>query len=188
MIWAAIMAGFAAGLVHVLSGPDHLAAVAPLSLGKGRSGWRTGLQWGFGHASGVLVMGLLALLFREVLPLEAISSWAERLVGVTLIGVGAWGICKAFSPQTHEPRRAAFAIGTLHGFAGSSHLLGVVPALLFPEPVAVGAYLAAFGVGTLGGMVGFALLISAVPNRVHRLAMPACACAAVGIGCYWLII
>src|SRR5688572_31696388 len=97
LIWAAIMAGFSAGLVHVLSGPDHLAAVAPLALDKNRRGLRAGLQWGLGHCGGVLLMGLLALLFREVLPLESISSWAERLVGVLLIGVGAWGICNVFT-------------------------------------------------------------------------------------------
>src|SRR5688500_7500173 len=97
MIWAAIMAGFMAGMVHVLSGPDHLAAVAPLAMGEHKHGWRKGLQWAAGHCGGVLIIGLLALLFRELLPLDAISSWAERFVGVLLIGVGAWGICKMFS-------------------------------------------------------------------------------------------
>src|SRR5262245_57439337 len=125
MIWAAIMAGFGAGLIHVLSGPDHLAAVAPLSVGRGRTGWRTGLNWGIGHSSGVLLIGLLALIFRELLPLESISSWAEKVVGLTLIGVGAWGICKPLSSGVDAPPQAAFAIGTLHGLAGSSHLLGV---------------------------------------------------------------
>ena len=33
-MFAALLAGLTAGLIHVLSGPDHLAAVAPLSLAR----------------------------------------------------------------------------------------------------------------------------------------------------------
>ncbi len=43
-------AGLVAGFVHVLSGPDHLAAIAPYAVdGKSRA-WRTGVRWGLGHA------------------------------------------------------------------------------------------------------------------------------------------
>lgn len=181
------MAGFGAGLVHVLFGPDHLAAVAPLSLGKGKRGWRIGLQWGMGHAGGVLLIGLLALVFRELLPVDAVSFWAERVVGLTLIGLGAWALGRAFTGQMHETSRAAVAVGALHGLAGSSHLFGIIPALLFPGAYAAGAYLIAFGGGTLAGMVAFSTLVGCVPMRVYRPAMAISACLAMGLGCYWTI-
>lgn len=180
------MAGLAAGLVHVLCGADHLAAVAPLSLGKGKRGWHTGFEWGLGHCGGVLMIGLLALIFREVLPVDSISFWAERIVGITLIGIGAWGICKLFRAQTHQPPRTALGIGLLHGLAGSSHLLGVIPALLFPGRIEVCGYLIAFGAGTLAGMAGFSSLIAAAPARVYRPGMAVSASFALSIGCYWL--
>ena len=186
-IWTAVIAGFGAGLIHVLSGPDHLAAVAPLALGKGRQGWRTGFEWALGHSGGVFGMGVLALLFWGWLPLETISSWSERLVGVLLIGIGAWGICKVISGGAKEPPKAAFGIGIVHGLAGSSHLLGVLPGLLFPTAAAVCSYFIAFGAGTIVGMLAFASLIGAAPVRSHRGAMTACSCLAVGIGFYWLM-
>jgi hypothetical protein len=187
MIWAATMAGFGAGLIHVLSGPDHLAAVAPLAVGNGKRSWRAGLQWGLGHCGGVLLIGVLALIFREILPLDGISSSAEKVVGVLLIGVGAWGICKIFSGQLQAPSGAAFGIGVVHGLAGSSHLLGVAPALLFPAPAAVCAYFIAFGGGTIAAMAGFSSVFATLPERLYRSAMALCSFAAVGIGCYWLI-
>ena len=78
----AALAGLATGLVHVLSGPDHLAAVAPLSADADRSQWRAGLQWGLGHTAGVMVIGLLLISVRQALPIEAISAYSERIVGV----------------------------------------------------------------------------------------------------------
>src|SRR5512136_1769586 len=93
--------GLAAGLIHVLSGPDHLAAVAPLALNARERHWQPGLNWGMGHTAGVLLVGLLALLLREVLPIEALSSWGERLVGVVLIGIGVWGARRAAGLTIH---------------------------------------------------------------------------------------
>ena len=55
----ALLAGFAAGLLHVFSGPDHLAAVAPLASNRARGQWLTGLQWGIGHTMGVLLIAML---------------------------------------------------------------------------------------------------------------------------------
>src|SRR5882672_577523 len=93
----ALMAGLFAGLLHVWSGPDHLAAVAPLSAewtrtaSRRRPSWMVGVRWGLGHSSGVMLIGLLSLIFREAFPLNSLSSISERLVGVVLIVIGLWG-------------------------------------------------------------------------------------------------
>src|SRR6476469_2924933 len=151
----AFFAGLAAGLLHVFSGPDHLAAVAPLVADSGRTSWRTGLQWGFGHTAGVLMIAALLLLIRDQLPLDAISAYSERIVGVALIAVGAWGIWKASSRATAKPHThpgASFVMGTIHGLAGSSHLFGVLPALAFSTRIDSLLYLAGFGAGAIAGM------------------------------------
>ncbi|MGE3277434.1 MAG: High-affinity nickel transporter [Vicinamibacterales bacterium] len=98
----ALFAGLAAGLVHVLSGPDHLAAVAPLAVDGDRTHWKAGFQWGVGHTAGVLLIGLLLLGFRELLPIDAVSAYSERIVGLALIGVGAWGLSRARRLQVHR--------------------------------------------------------------------------------------
>ena len=91
------------------------------------------MQWGFGHTAGVLLIATLLLLLKEQLPLDAISAYSERIVGVSLIVVGSWGVWKAsravITPHSHAG--ASFAMGTIHGLAGSSHLFGVLPALAF---------------------------------------------------------
>src|ERR1051325_104325 len=97
-----ILPGFIAGLVHVFSGPDHLAAIAPLAAKGHRRAWRSGLHWGTGHALGVSVMGAGSLLLRGALPLDLISSWSERLVGVLLIGIGLWGFRRALRNHRSE--------------------------------------------------------------------------------------
>jgi hypothetical protein len=95
------LAGLAAGTVHVLSGPDHLAAVAPLAADARRAQWRTGLAWGLGHTTGVLLVGTGALLLRDLLPIDAVASWSERIVGVALVAVGLWGLRRAFGMRVH---------------------------------------------------------------------------------------
>jgi hypothetical protein len=220
----AFITGCFAGLVHVWSGPDHLAAVAPLSMDRTRRAWAVGVRWGAGHSAGVLLIGVLSLCFRQVLPLNAVSSVAERLVGILLIGIGIWGIRKAFSqrvhshPHTHgsdshahfhlhgaatvhRPEEApphthshaALAIGTLHGAAGSSHFIGVLPALAFPSPLAAGGYLLGYAAGTVFGMAAFSSAIGWVQRwralggtAGYSRLMCASSCIAFAIGVYWI--
>jgi sulfite exporter TauE/SafE len=210
MAW--LYAGLLAGLVHALAGPDHLSAVAPLAIGQQRSRWRTGLLWGLGHSAGVAVIGLLALGLRGVLPLDGVSSWSERLVGAALIAVGLWGLRKASLarlPIAHDhgveelsrprgsrkPRKlAAFWIGGLHGLAGSSHILGLFPALALPSRAASFAYVGGFGLGTVAAMVAFsttlgwlALRITARGQRAYQALLGGFSAAAVVVGCFWLV-
>src|SRR5438067_13658001 len=97
-----LLAGFASGLAHVLSGPDHLAAIAPISVKHPRRSWVAGLRWGIGHASGVCVVGALSLLLRGLIPMDLISNSSEGVVGLLLIGIGAWALRKALQIHSHE--------------------------------------------------------------------------------------
>ena len=90
------LAGLAAGSVHVLSGPDHLAAIAPYAVTDKTRSWRTGVRWGLGHGAGVLGVGLLVLLARHALPVDAMSAHSELGVGLVLVAIGIWGTRAAF--------------------------------------------------------------------------------------------
>ena len=193
----AALAGVAAGLVHVVSGPDHLAAVAPLAADGGhRQQWRAGLQWGLGHTAGVLLIGALLIAFREVLPIDRISGAGERVVGAALLVVAVWAFTRARSPRphVHPTVGASFAMGTLHGVAGSSHLFGILPALALPSQASAVFYLVGFGTGAVFGMTVFASLIGVVSTcaakrgiNAHRGVLYACSCAAFLVGSFWLV-
>ena len=96
MVIFPLFAGITASILHVVSGPDHLAAVTPLAIETRRKVWKIGLFWGFGHLTGMLLIGFLFILFREYLPLEKISEHSEQLVGVVLIAVGFWALFSIF--------------------------------------------------------------------------------------------
>jgi sulfite exporter TauE/SafE len=218
-----ILPGFLAGLVHVFSGPDHLAAVAPLAVKGRRWACHAGLRWGLGHALGVGVIGASSLLLRQMLPVDLISSWSDRLVGVLLIGIGLWGFRRALRNHVHthehghdgqghihihvhshlHPHQqadahvhghAALGIGVLHGLAGGSHFLGVLPALALPSRAHAAVYLLAYGAGTVSAMVTFSTLVGLMAARfeiggrlAYRRLMSLCSSAAVLVGCAWLV-
>jgi hypothetical protein len=192
-----LLTGAAAGFFHVLSGPDHLAAVAPMALADRERGWLAGWTWGIGHASGVVVVAALAVLLKTMLPsIEAISAWSERLVGAVLIGIGLWALRRstnmghtahAHGAVSHDHlqvrsgpawmRRlghahASFFMGVLHGIAGSSHFFGVLPALALPSLSASLTYIAAFGVGTVMAMTAFAAAVGTSSVRLRLGAAP----------------
>jgi hypothetical protein len=185
-----VITGALAGFFHVLSGPDHLAAVAPMAVADRGRGWITGWTWGLGHASGVVAVAAIAVVLRDVLPpIEIISAWSERLVGAALIVVGFWALRRsarvhpaahAHGPLSHDHlhvqagpswlRRlghahASFCLGVLHGIAGSSHFFGVLPALALPTRAAALTYIAAFGAGTVLAMTAFAAAAGLVGAR-----------------------
>lgn len=218
----AILSGLIAGAGHVWSGPDHLTAIAPLAARTGRQAWRPGLRWGLGHSAGVFVIGLLSLMFRELLPVELLSSWGERLVGIMLVGIGIWALRRAMkntvhshehehdgerhvhvhvhshkahhaSSGAHAHTHTAFGIGVLHGLAGSSHFLGILPMLAFPSQSQAIAYLAAFTLGTVISMAGFSSMMGFVAGRCadrgqkfYRGLMVTCGSAAMVVGCVWI--
>ena len=215
-----IAAGIGAGLVHVFSGPDHLAAIAPLAMKRQRNAWLTGLRWGGGHASGVVFVGILSMLLRRLLPVDLISNWSDRLVGALLIGIGLWTLRKALlihshghthgderhehihvhSPSNakartaarHAHTHAAFGIGVLHGLAGSSHFLAIVPALAMPSTALAVVYLSFYGVGTVLAMILFASTINSLSTRfasgaiIYRRVLFACSAMAIMVGCIWI--
>ena len=217
MVLTALSAALA-GAVHVLSGPDHMAAVAPLAIADRERSWLAGWTWGLGHASGVVVVAVLAVLLRDLLPpVDAISLWGEQIVGGALIAVGLWAFRQGLGigtshhmhggvAHTHMHVRrglmvlqrlghahAAFLMGILHGVAGTSHFLGVLPALALPTRAESLTYIGVFGVASVAAMTGFAAVVGIVARQSssHGIATPRFlvlvgAVLAIVVGGYWL--
>ena len=84
------LTGFIASIAHVVTGPDHLAAVTPLAIDSRKKSWLIGFSWGLGHTLGMLFIGGLFILFKEYLPIEAISKYSDKVIGMLLIGIGIY--------------------------------------------------------------------------------------------------
>jgi hypothetical protein len=55
--------GILFGILHVLSGPDHLAALVALSANVGKCrAFSLGIGWGVGHSTGLVVVATILLL------------------------------------------------------------------------------------------------------------------------------
>jgi len=196
-VWLAALTGLGVGAAHVLIGPDHLAAVAPLASGDPRRGAAVGARWGLGHSGGVALVALAARFVLESASIEALSSWSERLVGVALIGLGAWGFYRSMRRALPEPAAhshstgAAFGFGALHGLAGSSHLLGVLPAIAQPTRAATFGYLGGFTAGVILAMTLFGAAVAWSVERSgarwRTRVANATSALAIGVGAWWLV-
>ncbi|KAG1354153.1 putative Urease accessory protein UreH [Cocos nucifera] len=189
--------GFFAGCLHTLSGPDHLAALAPLSIGRTRvESAIVGALWGCGHDAGQVIFGLLFLLLKDRLHIEVIRTWGTRVVGLTLLVIGAMGIREAtevhtpcvaldngecdvsIAPLQTAPSGkkkigfATFATGIVHGLQPDA-LMMVLPALALPSRLAGAAFLGMFLVGTVLAMGSYTVFIGscsqALKDRVPRI-------------------
>lgn len=212
-----ITGGLLAGASHVVMGPDHLAALAPMAVDDSKRAMKLGFQWGLGHGLGGLIVGGLAVFAKSAIDIEGFSAWAEFLVGPLLIGLGVWAFYRArgvvvhVHEHTHEGsthnhahvhktgehdeaahgahRHGALWVGTLHGVAGSGHLLAVVPAMALPTNEAI-VYLMAYFVAAVGAMTFFGhlvgLLVRAAKPSSLAWILRGSAVLAIAIGCVWL--
>lgn len=85
--------GLVAGILHTLTGPDHLGSLAPLSIGHTKmESAAVGALWGCGHDVGQVIFGIIFLLLKDRLHIELLRSWGARVVGITLLIIGFMGI------------------------------------------------------------------------------------------------
>ena len=62
-----------------------------------------GVAWGIGHSLGMLLLGLLFILLKEVIPFDLISKHSDTVIGGLLILVGIWALSRAYLPHSHSP-------------------------------------------------------------------------------------
>jgi len=268
--FSAALAGASAGGLHAVTGPDHLAALLPMTVGQR---WWTAMQvggvWGVGHGLGASSMGALAWWLKGLVNIEAMSEYMEALVGVTLVIIGVVGLRKVavwkdpkgsedgqgvdidlegltqdgparqlhqrhghgdeglnktpysqnqgsgatteknFSivsflwPGSHTHshgyhvgmgKKAMLITGIVHGFSGTGHLLGVIPALMLSKGLAA-AYLMAFCLGTCFAMALFTGAVGEASVKIGkslrrpdlpRLLSTYSSVVALVVGCIWI--
>jgi hypothetical protein len=90
---ACAWSGLSLGVVHVVTGPDHLSAIATLSVGSSWRAFGIGVRWGCGHSAGLVLMTAVLRSFR--LNIENVTRICETLVGVAMLTLGAVGVLRA---------------------------------------------------------------------------------------------
>jgi high-affinity nickel permease len=162
---------------------DHLVAVGNIVTKRNSVtlSLKDGVYWGLGHSSSILLMGILILSLRCVIPGHYFKSM-EGLVGLMIICLGLFRLWQYFKlahlPMLDEahtnkreaalinrlsdpssPHRISFAVGLVHGLAGS----GILIATAISAVKALGnsfIFLVIFSIGSVGGMVLAAALFS----------------------------
>mmetsp|Transcript_46262 Transcript_46262/g.86377 ORF Transcript_46262/g.86377 Transcript_46262/m.86377 type:complete len:334 (+) Transcript_46262:92-1093(+) len=203
--WLAAACGAGAGALHTLSGPDHLAALAPLALRSRRSGaaFRTGVFWGSGHVAGQVLLGTGLLFVSRCSCFRSAGMrfglWAEQLatlaVGVVLMTIGAMGLKESREWDAEQEESGTgtsfswktFATGLLSGMHPDALLL-CLPALTLPTRSAGLVFLASFGAGSMLAMGGYTAALRAAckslgDDKVRRVSFLASAMAlTLGVG------
>ncbi len=231
MITSFFLLGVFASMLHVISGPDHLAAVTPLVIETKHKVWKIGFFWGLGHLAGMLLISILLLLFKDIIPIEKISNYSEQFVGVILILVGLWVFYKIFGDKSehshphihiddepfihihkHEHTTdkyhvhshsivikqnivSSFGVGVVHGLAGVSHFILLLPILGFNSNFEGGQYIIGFAIGTVIAMTTYAFVIGRIiefskgysNKKILNGIRLTAAVFAIAIGSYWII-
>nr|XP_024391850.1 uncharacterized protein LOC112290115 isoform X2 [Physcomitrium patens] len=204
-LMASAWTGLVAGGLHTLTGPDHLAALAPLCIGRSRlQSFSVGALWGCGHDAGQVIFGIIFLLLKDRLHLDIIQTWAARVVGLTLITIGGMGIKEAqeidaatpvlvegempAEPEKKSVGPATFITGIVYGLQPDA-LLMILPALSLPSRAAGAAFLGMFLLGTVLAMGSYTAFVSSlnkalqkrVPKITYRLTIGS-SLIAIGLG------
>lgn len=199
-----ILAGLIMSMIHVISGPDHLAAVTPLTIDSKKKSWSIGFSWGIGHTLGMLIIGIIFILLKEQINIEIISEHGEKFVGFLLIAIGVYALLKIKNkhggkhkhshPHIHENEihihahkheeeekhshkhirnhrqniLSALGIGIIHGVAGVSHLIAILPTLALPSKTDSVMYLSGFGAGTILAMVAYSVTLGIITQKTDE--------------------
>lgn len=115
-----IVTGLTFGCIHVLTGADHLSALATLSVGSRWKAFGLGIRWGLGHSTGLILVAAILLGLGDRIDPKVLEHACSWIVGVFMILLGAWGILKA---RKHEMVRqkavaAAAAVATSNELEG----------------------------------------------------------------------
>ena len=215
----ALAIAFVLGLRHA-SDPDHLVATTSLVAADGgdaRKAVRLGMWWGLGHALALLAIGLPLIAFKSQLP-TWLESAAEKAIGIVILLLAGRVIVKwlrgdfragphahAHTHGSHSHLRhgpgdhrhlmvrtpaQAFAIGALHGLAGTGAVVLLLIAAL-PGRLEAAAALAVFApmsilsMALLTGAFAWLLTRPVIEPLYRRVGIPALGIFGVMFGLWY---
>lgn len=206
-----VIGGLLAGSLHAVTGPDHIAALLPASVGqRWYQGMRIGASWGLGHGLSATLLGLFGFLLKDRLGghfhvLEKLSSVAESAVGISLLLIGGLGLKEALQAEVDDEesssntpplksKGAIFTNGVLHGFSWDG-APSLAPALTLSSWRSAILFLFFYSIGTMAAMSATAGAVgegtrrlgkaSRSPELPRRMSIVS-SCVAIAIGSFWI--
>ncbi len=191
ILYSILTLGFGLGLLHALDA-DHIMAVSALASGahqdsrQNPGGWLIKRMmsfcctWALGHSAVLFALATLLIFAKIELP-AMVAHFAEKLIGVLLIGLGAWifwnirqhklslevhshdTITHVHLSNTGKPHHThqSVLVGATHGLAGSAPVLALIPVMettsTWIGPWIGLGYVALFSLGVLSAMLVFGL-------------------------------
>lgn len=99
------LTGMLFGLVHVLTGPDHLSALATLAAGSSWRSFALGIRWGCGHSIGLILMAIVFIALDGKLDFTVLNTVTDVLVGVFMVALGLYGVAEGIRKSRATRRR-----------------------------------------------------------------------------------
>jgi hypothetical protein len=84
--------GLAEGIVHVLTGPDHLSALVVLTAGSSWRSWRLGALWGVGHSLSLIILTIAYEISDKGFDIDTLGFYFDFIVGILMLLLGLWGL------------------------------------------------------------------------------------------------
>jgi len=152
--------GFILGIKHATE-PDHIIAVSTIAsrTKKLSRSSMTGIFWGLGHSATLLVVGMIVIGLKQQIS-EQTAAFLEFFVGIMLVYLGVNGVRLSRKQKVHEHggtkhfHAKSFAIGSIHGLAGSAAMV-LLTLTRVNTTMEAFQFILIFGVGTIAGMLLF---------------------------------
>lgn len=107
------------GFLHVALGPDHLSALATLSVGNSYKAFNLGVKWGLGHSTGLVTIAIAFISLKGNLDLKSIANKINYVLGVFMMVLGISGIISAFKSSADMRKKRDKRDGDNRGVVGT---------------------------------------------------------------------
>ncbi|KAJ0391965.1 hypothetical protein P43SY_002483 [Pythium insidiosum] len=93
------------GIVHVLTGPDHLSALAAMTANSSWKAFSLGIRWGCGHSLGLIIMAVIFFAAGRSFNLDNVGEYCNYIVGVFMIALGVWTLYQVKRQRLQKQRQ-----------------------------------------------------------------------------------
>ena len=180
-----------------------------------KSAW-FGCRWAIGHATSVLILGSLIVLFHLKFD-PSFERYAELAVGVSLLILGAWrlvlllqerrhehrhihGATKHTHSHSHEPGKghvhwfAPTLVGMVHGASGTVEIFVLIPLTMMVTAWLAYTYIGLFSLGCAVSMSGYGYLAgrfyhraTQTGRRIYRMLVVLTSSSGIVLGIVWIL-